>query len=125
MSEVDGFQVVCIDVLSGDVDGREITLDYFTSSGSASMNFCDYTICVLDNFFPTLSTATSDYSPRSGHVTIGDDDTYQCVSIPIINDNSVENVQCFWIEIRLSNTVDNITVNPSVASICIFDRNCK
>ena len=36
VDEVDGFQLVCIDVLSGDVDGREITLDYSTSSGTAS-----------------------------------------------------------------------------------------
>ena len=37
VDEVDSFQLVCIDVLSGDVDGREIILDYSTSSGTASM----------------------------------------------------------------------------------------
>jgi hypothetical protein len=102
VSEVDGFQVVCIDVLSGDVDGREIILDYSTSSGSAS---------------------SSDYSHRSGDVTISDDDTYQCVSIPITTDSYVEHLQCFTIQIGLSNTVDNVTVDPARASICIFDRN--
>ena len=37
IDEVDGYQLVCIDVLSGDVDGREIVLDYSTTSGTASM----------------------------------------------------------------------------------------
>ena len=41
VDEVDGFQLVCIDVLSGDIDGRDIILHYSTSSGSASM-FCFY-----------------------------------------------------------------------------------
>ena len=36
VDEVDGYQLVCIVVLSGDVDGREIVLDYKTSSGTAS-----------------------------------------------------------------------------------------
>ena len=42
IDEVDGYQLVCIQVLSGDVDGREIMLDYSTSSGTA---------CTLRQFF--------------------------------------------------------------------------
>jgi hypothetical protein len=34
--EVDGYQLVYIDVLSGNVDGREIRLYYCTTSGTAS-----------------------------------------------------------------------------------------
>ena len=37
MDEVDDVQLVCIGVLSGDVDGREIILRYSTSSGTAGM----------------------------------------------------------------------------------------
>ena len=36
VDEVDSYQMVCIEVLSGDVDGREIVLDYSTASGTAS-----------------------------------------------------------------------------------------
>ena len=35
VDEVDSYQLVCIGVLSGDVDGREITLSYSTTSGTA------------------------------------------------------------------------------------------
>lgn len=36
IGEIDDYQLVCIEVLSGDIDGREIVFDYSTASGSAS-----------------------------------------------------------------------------------------
>ena len=42
VDEVDDYQLVCIVVLSGDVDGREIILDYTTSSGTASRLLISY-----------------------------------------------------------------------------------
>ena len=53
VDEVDGFQLVCIDVLSGDVDGREITLNYFTRSGSAS-TFLLFTCFFHMHIYPWL-----------------------------------------------------------------------
>ena len=37
VDEVDSYQLVCVGVLSGDVDGREIMLSYSTTSGTACM----------------------------------------------------------------------------------------
>ena len=37
VGEVDDYQLVCFEVLSGDIDGREIVIDYSTASGTASM----------------------------------------------------------------------------------------
>ena len=36
IDEVDGYQLVCVGVLSGDIAGRELTFDYSTTSGTAS-----------------------------------------------------------------------------------------
>lgn len=36
VGEVDELLVVCIAVLSGDIDGREIVIQYSTTSGTAS-----------------------------------------------------------------------------------------
>lgn len=36
VTEVDDYQLVCFEVLSGDVDGRELVFDYSTASGTAS-----------------------------------------------------------------------------------------
>ena len=35
VDEVDSYQLVCVAVLSGDVDGREISLSYSTTGGTA------------------------------------------------------------------------------------------
>ena len=40
VDEVDSYQLVCVGVLSGDVDGREISLSYSTTSGTA----CKYNL---------------------------------------------------------------------------------
>ena len=36
VTEVDDYQLVCFEVLSGDVDGRELVFSYSTVSGTAS-----------------------------------------------------------------------------------------
>ena len=36
VTEVDEYQLVCFEVLAGDVEGREIVIDYSTTSGTAS-----------------------------------------------------------------------------------------
>ena len=39
VTEVDGYQLACFKVLSGDLAGRELEFDYSTSSGTASKLF--------------------------------------------------------------------------------------
>ena len=70
-----------------------------------------------------LYVATSDYAAQSGEVSINEDDTRQCISIPIYTDRITESLQCFSFRISLSNTVNNLTVDPDEASICIVDMN--
>ena len=41
VGEIDGHQLVCFGVLSGDIDNREIVFDYTTSSGTAGVT-CIY-----------------------------------------------------------------------------------
>ena len=59
-------------------------------------------------------------------MTINDGDTRQCVSIPIREDYSTsESLECFTFSITLSNTVNNLTVDPDETSICIVNREGK
>lgn len=44
VDEVDGYQLVCFGILSGDIAGRELTFEYSTTSGTACMNV--YILCV-------------------------------------------------------------------------------
>ena len=37
VGEVDNYQLVCLGVLSGDIDGREIVITYTTGSGTAGI----------------------------------------------------------------------------------------
>ena len=72
------------------------------------------------------STATSDYSARSGEVTIAEDALFQCVSIPIFADSFTETTnECFTFQTSAAASVDGLTVEPSEAEICIVDRNCE
>ena len=80
VGEVDGFQLVCIDVLSGELDGREIELDYSTTSGSASKFHdcshikycrCIYFSCnkqILYSFLNVQSANIINYSNVQRHV---------------------------------------------------------
>ncbi|CAI8052154.1 Sodium/calcium exchanger 2 [Geodia barretti] len=103
VDEVDSYQLVCVGVLSGDVDGREISLSYSTTSGTASSG--------------------NDYTSASGEVTIDDDTTRQCISIMIRTDSVTESKECFTFSISLENTVTNLTVDPDETSVCIIDKN--
>ena len=48
VSEVDQHQLVCLEVLSGDVDGREFVINYATSSGTAGkLSYCEHFSGVL------------------------------------------------------------------------------
>lgn len=71
------------------------------------------------------SSATSDYTARTGEITITDDVPFQCVSIPIRYDTVTEGTECFTFEISSPATVSGLTVDPSETQICIVDRNCE
>ena len=64
VSEVDGFRIVCLTVFAGNIDGREITLDYSTSSGTAGI----ITIFVLENVSYMLCMLCSLQAPMTTHI---------------------------------------------------------
>ena len=68
---------------------------------------------------------TSDYTSKSGEVTITEDSLMQCVSIPIRTDSITESEQCFNFDITARGSVTGLTVAPSETEICITDTNCK
>ena len=53
IGEVDEYQLVCFEVLSGDLDSREIIFDYTTSSGTASKKRIMSPILIID-FSPSF-----------------------------------------------------------------------
>ena len=119
VDEVAGYQLVCVGVLSGEIAGRELTFQYSTASGTASM-----IIIILSKktyVSNILFTATSDYVANTGFVTITEDALPQCVSIGIRSDSSSENKECFSFQIS-SITVAGLSVSPSEAEICINDK---
>ena len=128
VTEVDEYQLVCFEVLAGDVEGREIVIDYTTISGTASKLFKViflYSRCYVYDI-DTFLTATSDYTARSGEVTISEDALLQCVSIPIRTDSYLETTnECFTFRISAAATIDGLSIEPSEAEICIVDRNCE
>jgi hypothetical protein len=103
VTEVDEQQLVCFEVLSGDVNGREFVIDYTTSSGTAT---------------------TTDYTTTSGEVTITEDVLFHCVSIPIRADSSTETInECFTFQISAAATIDGLSIQNNEAEICIVDKN--
>ena len=109
------FCYTCISSICIDIIYKCGALSAFRSFGSLGDK---YLLCIC-------FIATSDYGSRSGEITINEDDTYQCLSIPIYTDSTTESLQCFSFQITLSNTVNNLTVDPDEASICIVDVNGK
>jgi hypothetical protein len=102
VGEVDNYQLVCLGVLSGDIDGREIVITYTTGSGTAD---------------------TNDYSWTRGQLTITEDVQFQCVSIPIRNDNVRESsYEYFAFQISAASLFDGLSLEPSVARVYIIDR---
>lgn len=123
VTEVDDYQLVCFEVLSGDVDGRELVFSYSTVSGTASKLVAIEVPSMLNHI---SYTATSDYTATSGTATITEDTPFQCVSIRIRYDSITETTnECFKFRITSSNTVSGLTVDPNEANICIVDLNCE
>ena len=88
-----GLLQVCVEVLSGDINGRTISLNYTTIDGSAEGCLV---LRVKRIFTLTLYTAPSDYIVTEGSLSISEDDSVQCVSIAIVNDSQDEQAQeCF------------------------------
>ena len=81
--------------------------------------------CLSNSQLILLSSATSDYTARTGIVTITEDAPFQCVSIPIRYDSITEGTECFTFEISSSATVSGLTVDPSETEICIVNTNCE
>ena len=133
VTEDDEQQLVCFEVLSGDVNGREFVIDYTTSSGTASklmkgMLIADILLRLLCiyNCNVIYPLATNDYTTASGEVTITEDVLFHCVSIPISADYSTETInECFTFQISAAATIDGLSIQNNEAEICIVDRDCK
>ena len=65
-------------------------------------------------------SAPSDYSSASGDFDMTDSNTVQCIPITIISDENNENSdECFTYTISTTNTATALTLNPTLATVCI------
>ena len=63
-----------------------------------------------------------DYGALSTIVTFGTYDTQQCVNITIVDDEVLENVESFFVNLERTPGLDSrITLNPVDGLICIND----
>ena len=124
--ESSGDLEVCVEITSGEVDGRTITLSYETINGLAIGNKINKMLkqndCLISSLHKLVTAAApSDFSAVNGNLTITEDDTVDCVSITIINDNQDEDDrECFAFAISTT-TTDGVSLKTSQATICITD----
>ncbi|CAI8052156.1 hypothetical protein GBAR_LOCUS28548, partial [Geodia barretti] len=91
---------VCVEVKSGDIAGRSISIEYTTLDGSAN--------------------APGDFTEVSGTLTVTEDDTDQCLTITIVNDSQDEDDrECFALAISTSSSV---SLETTQATICVTDN---
>lgn len=64
VTEVDDYQLVCFEVLSGDVDGRELVFDYSTASGTASKLMAIEVNSMFKSHFHIQPQATTQPQPE-------------------------------------------------------------
>ena len=65
VDEIDGYQLACVAVLSGDLDGREVRLSYSTTSGTACTLTSDVTFPYTDKDFIMVP-----YSAIGNHILL-------------------------------------------------------
>lgn len=58
-------------------------------------------------------------------MTVTEDASLQCVSIPIRSDTYTERDECFMFRISSAGTVAGLSVEPSETEICILDMDCE
>lgn len=69
-----------------------------------------------------LPVAPGDYTSTNGIFVITEDNTEECLSISIIDDNEDEGErECFAVTISTANT-EGISLGISLATICITDN---
>ncbi|CAI8052979.1 Extracellular matrix protein 3, partial [Geodia barretti] len=99
--ENDGPKQICVEAVSGDINGRNILVDFMTIDGSAK--------------------APGDFASTRGTLQLTEYNSVQCVNISIENDNEDEQEQeCFVFTIT-SMALEDVVLSTASATICIFD----
>ena len=114
--------------LYGHVQKTKHNQEAFKSMLESTVSFA-LTIYIVERHLPLVllfHIATSDYTLRSGKVTITEEALLQCVPISIRYDSTTEtHPEYFTFQISSAVTVSGLSVEPSEAEISIFDRDCE
>ena len=68
-----------------------------------------------------LSAERSDYDRISNNVTLSDTTTQQCVSLDIVDDSVLEDIESLTVSLSLPVKQDSVSLSPPTATIFITD----
>ena len=147
--EDSGLLQVCVEVLSGQLDGRTVSLSYssidagnktsyvlldqsllpskryFHLLGSVSDRHTCTSILqltILDTSLLLFFSAPGDFTEAIGTLSVTDDNPVQCVEVTIVNDIEDEDeMECFALSISPLTSTDGVTLDTTHATICITD----
>ena len=86
--------------------------------------FLTHTVCAYNEsscicFF--LSVEKSDYDRLSNNVTLSDTTTEQCVSLDIVDDSVLEDIESLTVSLSLPVKQDSVSLSPPTATVFITD----
>ena len=111
---IDGIAELML-VRSGNLN-REVVVSVTTTSGSA-IGMTEWVLCILTLTFPY--TGVSDYTSVSRMVTFSAGQSNASVSVPITNDNVIEDSEMF--SGSLSAVTENVDIVADSANVTIMD----
>ena len=72
-------------------------------------------------YFCYLSAGRSDYDRQSNNATLSDTTTQQCVSLDIVDDSVLEDIESLTVSLSLNGEQNSVSLSPHTATIFIND----
>ena len=114
------YQVVCANVESGSVGGRNIEIDYTVEDNGIANQYSNSNNFVSPKYF-TVNAQT-----QNGTLLFSDDATIQCVAVSVssVSAGSTDE-SCLTLTLSPTTTVTGLTISPGVATVCVTSADGK
>ena len=114
------YQVVCANVESGSVGGRNIEIDYTVEDNGIANHYSNSNNLVSPKYF------TANAQTQNGTLLFSDDATIQCVAVSVssVSAGSTDE-SCLTLTLSPTTTVTGLTISPDVATVCVTSADGK
>ena len=114
------YQVVCANVESGSVGGRNIEIDYTVEDNGIANHYSNSNNLVSPKYF------TANAQTQNGTLLFSDDATIQCVAVSVssVSAGSTDE-SCLTLTLSPTTTVTGLTISPYVATVCVTSADGK